>query len=263
MSASTATIQENKTPALGHGDFVWYELVTTDVDAAGAFYSSVVGWTIKDSGTPGMRYDLISAGPTQVGGIAGMPNNPPGWLGYIAVDDVDAYATRVKKAGGTIHREPQDIPGIGRFSVVGDPQGAVFILFKGNGTAPARPDPRDLGFVGWRELCAKDGQADFAFYAELFGWRKTEAHDMGPMGMYQTFSTNDGPMNCGAMDCPPGVPPHWNFYFTVDDIRAAVKRLEAGGGKVLHGPTQVPGGSWVVNAMDPQGAHFALTSAKG
>lgn len=268
MSPSTETTQEKKSIALGHGDFVWYELVTSDLDAAETFYSRVVGWHLKDAGVAGMRYSLIHAGETAIGGMMAMHGAPPGWLGYIAVDDVDRYAERVQQGGGTIHRPPQDIPNIGRFSVVADPQGAIMILFKGNSpTPPTRPAPNAPGFVGWHELSAAEWQSDFAFYADLLGWRKTEAIDMGPMGTYQTFSTNDGPMNGGAMTQPAGVPgapgPHWTFYFTVDDIRTAIDRIKAEGGQIVHGPSQVPGGSWIVQGRDPQGAFFALVSMKG
>src|ERR1700731_5084121 len=117
-----------------NGKFVWYDLMTTDTKAAEAFYRSVVGWDAKDSGMP-ETYTLLSAGPVMVGGLMPIPKDAQGmrpcWSGYVAVDDVDAYAQRVTAAGGTVQRPPTDIPGVGRFAVVADPQGAVFLLFKG------------------------------------------------------------------------------------------------------------------------------------
>src|SRR5215210_8558123 len=103
--------------------FVWYELMTTDADAAEAFYRDVIGWTTHDAG---MRYTILSAGEAGVGGIMTLPAEAcaagarPGWIGYIGVDDVDAYAARVEQAGGAIHKPAEDIPGVGRFAVVAD-----------------------------------------------------------------------------------------------------------------------------------------------
>lgn len=119
--------------------FVWYELMTTDLDAAAAFYRAVVGWSAEDAGQPDMRYTIMSAGDSMVAGMMTIPpevsqaGGPPAWLGYIGTPDVDAATANVKRAGGAVHRPPDDIPGIGRFSVVADPQGAVFMLFTPEG----------------------------------------------------------------------------------------------------------------------------------
>src|SRR5437764_2099438 len=118
--------------------FVWYDLMTSDTDAAQRFYKNVVGWDMKDSGMPGMSYTIISMGPTMVGGLMAVPEEAramgarPSWLGYIGVDDVDAYAGRVTDAGGSVRKPPEDIPGVGRFAVVADPHGAGFLLFSGS-----------------------------------------------------------------------------------------------------------------------------------
>src|SRR5258708_12926854 len=125
-----------------HGSFVWYELMTTDAAAAETFYKSVIGWNAQDAGYLDFRYTLLSVGETQVAGLMTLPKEAsnagakPGWMGYVAVDDVDDYAARFTKAGGTVHRAPADIPRVGRFAVVADPQGAVIVLFKATGPSP-------------------------------------------------------------------------------------------------------------------------------
>ncbi|MEO8925860.1 MAG: VOC family protein [Caulobacteraceae bacterium] len=246
-------------------NFVWYEHMTTDLAAAEAFYGAVMGWTAKDSGMAGMRYDLLCVGDKQFGGAMALPADAlaagarPGWMAHVGVDDVDAFAARVKEAGGAVHREPQDIPGVGRFAMVADPQGAMFFLFMGNGPAPERPAFGAPGFPGWHELHAADGQSALAFYSRLFGWTKGETHDMGPMGIYQLFTAGAAPiggMMTKAADTPA---PVWLYYFNVDDIEAAAGRVKGAGGEVLMGPHEVPGGGWIVHARDPQGALFALT----
>lgn len=259
--------------ATPRGSFVWYELMTTDPDAAAAFYAKVVGWTAADSKMPDMKYILLNAGPVQVGGVMAIPDGAramgasPAWEGYVAVPDVDAAAAAVAAAGGKVHKAPDDIPGVGRFAVVADPQGATFMLFRGApGDEPPAAAPGTAGHVGWHELHAGDGAAAFAFYAGQFGWEKRDAMDMGPAGVYQLFGLAGSDKQSaigGMMTKMPETPhPHWLYYFTVDAIDAAAARIAAAGGKVVNGPMEVPGGSWIVNALDPQGALFALVAPK-
>ena len=251
------------------GHFVWYDVMTSDTKAAQSFYCSVIGWEAKDSGMTDRAYTLFSAGPVTVGGLMPIPDEAramgarPGWTGYIAVDDVDAYAARVKAAGGAVHRAPDDIPGVGRFAVVADPHGAVFILFKGaSDEGPPAAVPGTPGHVGWHELHAGDGEKAFAFYSGLFGWSKSEAMPMGEMGVYQIFAIN-GAQAGGMMTKMPQTPaPFWLYYFIVDAIDAAAARVKTAGGQILHGPMEVPGGRWVVQCLDPQGAIFAMVAPK-
>jgi predicted enzyme related to lactoylglutathione lyase len=253
-----------------HGHFIWYDLMTPDPKAAQAFYTGVVGWKAQDSGVPGQSYTILSVGETGVGGLmeltpeACSAGAKPMWNGYIMVDDVDTYANRVTKAGGTVHRAPEDIPTIGRFAPVSDPHGAPFILFKPMTTeAPSpRPAPGTPGTAAWRELYAGNLDKEFSFYSGLFGWTKAEAHDMGPMGTYQLFAI-DGEQSGGMMTKPPQVPaPSWNYYFNVDAIDAAAERVKKKGGQIINGPMEVPGGSWIIQGMDPQGAMFSLLASK-
>jgi hypothetical protein len=254
-----------------NGEFVWYDLMTTDPKAAESFYTKVIGWTARDSGMPGEAYTLLSAGDTLVGGLMAIPAEAraagakPGWMGYISVDDVDAYAKRVTAAGGTVHRAPGDIPGIGRFAVVADPDGAAFILFQPL-SAQQQQEPFAMdtpGHIGWHELHAGDGVKAFEFYSGLFGWTKAEAMDMGPLGVYQLFATGGDQPVGGIMTKMADTPkPFWLYYFNVDAIDAAMKRATDNGATVVNGPMEVPGGSWIVQCIDPQGAMFAMLAQK-
>ena len=252
-----------------HGKFVWYDVMTTDTKAAESFYRSVIGWDAKDSGMTDRSYTLFSMGPTMVGGLMPIPEDArkagvrPAWMGYIAVDDVDIYARRVKAAGGAIHRGPEDIPGVGRFAVAGDPHGAGFMLFKGTSDEAPAPAPAGTpGHIDWRELHTGEREAAFAFYSNLFVWTKAEAIDMGPMGVYQIFAI-DGTQSGGIMTKTPQTPaPFWLYYFNVAAVEAVMTRVKRGGGQVLSGPHQVPGGSWIAQCFDPQGAMFALVGPK-
>jgi predicted enzyme related to lactoylglutathione lyase len=247
--------------------FFWHELMTSDPKAAQKFYSDVVGWTTQDTGVAGQQYTLFNV---KGQGIAGMltitPDMAqhgarPGWLGYVSVDDVDQTLSRIKKEGGNVHIAPQEVPGIIRFAMVADPQGAPFYIAKG--LVPNPPPPLAIGTpgtVGWNELMTSDWQTAFTFYSKMFGWTKAEAHDMGPMGIYQLFAAGGPPIG-GMMTKPPQIPvAYWGFYFNVDAIDAGTDRITKSGGRILNGPIQVPGGQWVVQAMDPQGAAFNLVA---
>jgi predicted enzyme related to lactoylglutathione lyase len=252
-----------------HGRFVWYELATTDTEAAKTFYGNTLGWGTQDAQMPGMTYTLFTAGETPVSGLMDLPENArklgahPSWIGYVAVDDVDASTDRVKQLGGTVHIPPTDIPNVGRFSMVADPQMTSFSLFKWSNPGPDQsPPPGTPGRIGWHELLATDWEKAFTFYSELFGWHKADAVDMGEMGTYQLFSV-DGQTIGGMFTKPAKVPaPFWLYYFNVGDIDAAAERVKAGGGQVLNGPMEVPGGSWIIQGMDPQGAMLALLGTR-
>lgn len=247
------------------GAFVWYQLVTADVAASSAFYSAVVGWDMVEAGRSGMNYTLARVGQRQVGGLTDF--SPEGtisrsaWTGFILAADVDAMIERIVGAGGKSHGTPADMPGIGRMAMVADPQGAAFTLFQAAGEPAPDLDGTTTGAFGWHELHTTDWEAAFVFYQDLFGWEKSFANDMGPMGVYQTFSVA-GQWTGGMMNIPGSAVPAWLYYITVDDIDSAAARVAAAGGAVLHGPHQVPGGNWVLIAKDPQGADFALAGSR-
>lgn len=244
--------------------FIWYDLMTPDLKAAERFYAAVVGWTIADSGMPGMSYSILKAGEVMVGGMMGMmPGGPTSmWTGYIYSADVDADAERAVKLGGSICKEPADIPGVGRFAVLADPGGAMFNIFKPNSSeSPAEVAPNTPGHIAWNSLSTGDAAREWAFYESMFGWTKAEAHQMGPDLVYQTFATGKAPVG-GMMNATAQHPDHkWTFLFAVAGIDAATKRVSDNGGKVLMGPMQVPGGNWIIDATDPAGAGFGLVSA--
>lgn len=251
-----------------HGSFVWYELMTSDTKAAENFYKAVIGWDAANSGMPGVEYTMFSTKGTRVAGLMTVPPEAaamgarPAWIGYIGCNDVDGTAAEIKKAGGRVMREPDDIPTVGRFAVVADPQGAVFCLFKGLGEPPAMPSMDTPGLIAWRELHAGDGPSAFDFYSGLFGWRKGQGMDMGAMGVYQIYGKGDVDFGGIMTKMPESPMPFWLYYINVPDIESAHGRISANGGKVVHGPTEVPGGMWIVHGLDPQGAFFAVVGPK-
>ena len=144
-----------------HGSWIWYELMTPDAAASRSFYEAVVGWTIDaESMAPGgAEYRILHAADGDIGGMLTLDaamlggGAKPTWLGYIGVDDVDATVERLRFAGGSVHVPPTDIPGVGRFAMVADPQGVPFYVMRGfspeSSTAYARFGE---GHVSWNEL---------------------------------------------------------------------------------------------------------------
>lgn len=248
--------------------FVWHELMTTDVEAAKTFYAQVIGWNLQ-AFPGGMDYTVVSAGDTGIGGIMAIPADacergaPACWQGYIAVDDVDTCCERIRASGGAIVRAADDIPNVGRFAVVADPQGAVFIVFKpaAVGGMPSAT-PGTPGLVGWNELHAGDGLKAFDWYAQMFGWTVSQDMDMGAMGTYRLFAAGAEPIG-GMMTKMPEMPvPFWAYYFNVASLNDAIDRTVKSGGKVLHGPQEVPGPMFIANCQDPQGAWFSMVAPK-
>jgi predicted enzyme related to lactoylglutathione lyase len=243
-----------------HGRFVWYELITTDVEAAKGFYAEVLGWGAEDAGH---GYTLFTARGASVSGLMHLSQEAkrtglrPSWLGYVGVDDVDASVERIKQLGGTVYLPPMEVPNVSRLSVAVDPQKATIAVFKWLNDRREPPALNAPGGVGWHELLADDWEKAWPFYSELFGWQKGEA-ETSATSPYQAFSAG-GQMIGGMIKKPPVIAnTFWLYYFNAGDIDDAIKRIKARGGAVLEGPSEVPGSRWIVQAVDPQGAVFGL-----
>jgi predicted enzyme related to lactoylglutathione lyase len=249
---------------------LWYELMTTDMNAAEAFYRTVIGWTARPFGESPQPYTVFSRGAdVTVAGMMTRPDDlaaPPFWAMYVGVPRLADAAGHIRRLGGRECSPVIDVPTIGRMQMVNDPQGAAFYIFE-PASREQRPEAApEVGEASWHELLTTDAPGAMKFYNEVFGWQPTDAMDMGEMGKYQMFNRPHG-MIGAVMKKPPemaNVPPIWQIYFLVPDITSAVERITANGGQVLNGPMEVPGGDWIVNAMDPQGAAFSLhAKAKG
>jgi len=248
---------------------VWYELMTNDPRAAETFYKNVIGWTSAPFDGSPTPYTLFKRSG-QTSGVAGLMqkpdgmNMPPFWSMYVAVPKLEDAVAHIKRLGGSELSPLIDIPNVGRMQMMTDPQGAAFYIMQPGSSQESPEGPAEVGEASWHELMTTDAPAAMKFYSEVFGWTPSETMDMGPMGKYHMFNRPHG-MIGGMMNKPPemaNVPPHWMIYFRVPDINTATDRITKNGGKILNGPMEVPGGDWVVNAMDPQGAAFSLHARK-
>jgi predicted enzyme related to lactoylglutathione lyase len=255
--------------------YIWYELLTTDVDASERFYGDVIGWTFSGSTQPGMDYRHIIAPDHQpIGGMLQLTDQMlkggarPVWLGYIDVPDVDATLKAIENDGGKTELPPQTIPNVGRFAMVKDPQGAPFYVMKPT-PPPDRPDEKStsfsrttVGHCAWNELATTDPKGAFAFYTRHFGWLDGGSMSLGADGDYQFINDADGMIGAVMSNTAGNRPPLWTYYFRVANLDTAKARAEAGGGTIMHGPQEVPGGDHILIASDPQGAMFALVGAR-
>jgi predicted enzyme related to lactoylglutathione lyase len=250
-----------------HGRFVWQELMTEDTASAGTFYSKVVGWHAQPSAVD-QSYTQFGIGSAFYAGMMKVPDEAraagakPQWLPYIGAADVEATVAAAERLGGTVKRAAHDIPTIGRFAILADPQGAAFAVFKpaSEGAAPPATPPR--GSFAWMELATSNYEAAFDFYSKLFGWQALHRMDMGPQGVYLIFGA-DGVQRGGIykLNQERSSRPYWLPYAEVASADAAATAATAAGGKVVVGPLEVPGGGRIVQVTDPSGALFAVHSA--
>lgn len=249
-----------------NGSFVWFDLLTTDPTKAIDFYTNVIGWKAEAHNA---EYTMFMGSQGPLGGTMKLPpeaakmGSPPHWMSNVQVANVDATVAEAKKLGGRVYAEPSDIPNVGRFAVLGDPQGASISVFKPN-QALDDHDVAKPGEFTWSELVTTDHESAFVYYNKLFGWKKTRDFDMGPLGKYLIF--NNGGRDLGGMFTKPKdapMPVAWLYYIEVPTtLAAAIDASKARGGRLLNGPMEVPGGAHIAQLLDPQGAAFALHEIK-
>ncbi|MEO5588977.1 MAG: VOC family protein [Gemmatimonadaceae bacterium] len=257
-----------------NGSFIWYELMTKDPDSAKRFYDSVVGWNIDAEPSGEMDYRMIVAGDGKnVGGVMRLTEEMtdggahPIWMGYLAVDDVDAAIASIEAEGGKTLMPATDMPNIGRIAMIADLHGAPMYIMRP--TPPAsNPDatsdaysPTEPGHVAWNELTSPSQSKSLDFYAGQFGWEKGEVMPMGSMGEYQ-FINQGGEMIGGIMPDMPDQRPMWKYCFGVPVVDDAMDAIKAGAGRVISGPDEVPNGRHVVGATDPEGVEFMVVGAR-
>jgi predicted enzyme related to lactoylglutathione lyase len=256
------------------GDFIWYELMTTDAEGAKAFYDAVVGWNIGEGAEEYQGYRMINRSDGKfAGGVLPLTDEMtqhgarPTWLGYVNVANVDDAVAAIEKAGGKALMPPFDIPNVGRIAMVADPQGAPFYVMKPIPPAGQEKQASDVFSpdqpqrVSWNELSTSDPAAARKFYGEQFGWGSDDFMDMGELGEYRFLDHHGVRLGalCGVMQ---GQQPKWRYYFRVPSVSAAKDIAEQKGGTVHMGPHQVPTGNYIVIGTDPQGAEFALVGGQ-
>jgi predicted enzyme related to lactoylglutathione lyase len=246
------------------GRFVWYDLMTPDTDASLTFYTKVLGWgtaPFEIEGRP--TYTMWMAGKTPVGGMVefekGMEGLPPQWVAHVIVEDVDKAVKQAQKLGGKVLSPAEEVPTVGRFAVLQDPQGGAFAVYKPSPDAPPlQPFGPKLMEFSWNELGTSDWRKAMDFYKKMFGWETISENDMGELGVYAIFGKN-GNSYGGVFTKPPEMPrTSWCYYVRVKDVKKTADKVAQFGGQVINGPMEVPGGDWIAQCLDPLGGMFAV-----
>lgn len=247
------------------GQFVWFDLNTTDVQGAISFYSQVVGWTVEVWDGAGFPYPMLKpANGAPIGGVNELDKGaramgaPSHWLGHLTVDNVEAAVAKITAAGGRALTPVSEVPTVGRMATVQDPWGAVFSAFQPTGDPMPPAAPGAMGVMCWAELMTDDIDKALAFYGDLAGWTKGGEFDIahGKYVFMRYAGSEDG--FGGVMLKPPGLPfGAWIYYFSVPDLEAAVATAQRLGGNLVVPIMDVPGGR-IAMMDDPQGAGFAL-----
>jgi predicted enzyme related to lactoylglutathione lyase len=251
-----------------HGQFVWYDLMTSDPGAAKKFYPALFGWKTQrfEHSAPDNPYTMWASGGETLGGVMQLSADersqgiPPHWMSSVQVRNVDESARQAQSLGARVVFGPTDIPATGRYAALLDPQGALIAIFQPQGAMDGFDGTPSRGRVSWNELMTTDFRKAFDFYRQLFRWEKTGEFDMGGGSMYLTFGAK-GKSYGGMFNKLPGmeqVPSFWLPYVNVSDVNTAVAAATKAGATLANGPMEVPGGDWIAAFQDPQGAHFAV-----
>jgi predicted enzyme related to lactoylglutathione lyase len=237
------------------GTFSWAELLTSDADAAKAFYTSVFGWEYRDNPVGDDQvYSTALRDAKDVGALYAS-EQPPHWNCYVTVESADASAARADELGATVAAEAFDVFDVGRMAVIVDPVGAALCLWE-----PKRHIGATLvnapGALTWNDLITPDPADSARFYGELFGWT---AEEIPGAGGYRVIKNGER-ANGGMMPLDPRMgttPPNWMPYFGHEDVDRLLEEVADLGGQVFNGPMRMPQGSIAVLG-DPQGAAFAV-----
>ena len=253
------------------GMFNWVDLMTTDVEGAKEFYSTLLGCeTVDNPVGDDFVYTLLSRNGKNIAGMSPlMPDMlehgvPPHWNSYVAVANVEEAAAKAAGLGATLIMPPMDVMDFGRMASIIDPTGAALNLWE----AKTHIGVELIGEAGafcWAELYTHDTEAAGNFYTNLFGWEAQQVEGGG--GMPYNLFTSGGPFTSGGS--PVGgmlaiqpiwgeVPPNWTVYFGVENLDAALEKVNALGGSVQVQPMSVPNVGRFSLVTDPQHVYVML-----
>lgn len=240
------------------GTPTWMDLMTPDLEKARAFYGALFGWKFVIGPKETHYYTMCQVDGRNVAGMGERPSDaplPPAWSLYFEVDDIDAYASRVRKHGGHVGLGPMNVMEQGRLALCSDPTGAHFGLWQSKRHHGAQR-VGEPGSMAWHEAYTRDATRARDFYAAVFGLEPRKLEGMEYWTMHKGPHPVAGVSEMNGRQ-PASAPPHWLNYFAVADTDAAVKKVTELGGRVQLQPMDTPYGRLAVVA-DPAGATFAI-----
>lgn len=240
------------------GKFVWFELLTQDIDKAMKFHDALFGW--RSSRVPmgeGEAYPIIHNGEESIGGYR---KGPPGvashWVPYLSVPDVDATHFAATEAGCRVMMAPMDFGTEGRAAAIADPTGASFCVWKSAHGDPPDVESTPMGNWVWNELWTSDDQKALSFYETMFGY----THDSMAMGpsTYYMLKTGEKSRAGLCQSANPQAKSMWLPYVAVADCDATARKVKQLGGQVVSPPADIPGIGRFAIAVDTTGAAIAF-----
>jgi uncharacterized protein len=242
------------------GKFVWRDLMTDDISSVKKFYSELFGWTYLDVGESDNDYTVVLHDDKPIAGIFKLrevetKNRFSQWISYLSVADMNEAINYTKASGGSIYREPFELPDRGTVSFVFDSQNAVLAFVKSSSGDPVDQDPVYSQWF-WTELWTNDVQNSVKFYTELFGYNQ-RTFDTRAENQYHVLENENRP-RAGIIKIPfENVKPHWMPYIAVKDPAEIVKKVKELGGTVYLGTEGIAGNNAAIIA-DPSGAVFTV-----
>lgn len=240
------------------GRFVWFDLLTEDVQAAQQFYGKLFGWRFAASDQD-PDYRVIYSGGRPIGGIVDHENKDPKiqeslWLASLSVEDVDLAISTVKAHRGKVLDGPFDVKDRGRMAVIRDHEGAVLVLIRASGG-----DPPDAGTGSgewlWVDLFTRDAQAANDFYGALAGYAAQTVKTGGDHSY--NLLTRNGHAFAGVVELRwEEVEPNWLPYVKVDDLDETIRRATKLGGILILRHENV------AVIADPSGGVFGIQMVK-
>jgi predicted enzyme related to lactoylglutathione lyase len=256
-------VNDSNTALALTGKFIWFDLVTDEIDVTRQFYADLFGWNIEQSGPAPERYSVVTNAGRRIGGILQRPA-PPGaaagarWISLMSIPNVIHATQYAQGRGGKVLIAPADLPHRGAHAILRDPQGAVFgVLRSSTGDAP--DIPLQSGMFIWADLLTRDPDAAAQFYRGLAGY-----------GVQRTLTGNAESIllvsgeftRAGISHLPPSVDrPGWLPFVQVDDVLGTIGRAVIAGGKVVLSPRPELLDGQVAVIADPRGGIVGVVNA--
>jgi uncharacterized protein len=244
-----------------HGTPCWVDVTSDDMGATNAFYGGLFGWDAEDMGAEAGGYTMytlrgknVAAGSPPPPGTEGVP---PHWTTYLASDDADDTASRIRDAGGTVLLEPFDVFDSGRMLIGQDPTGAVFGVWQAGNHIGAQL-ANEPGTLNWNQCQTPDPAGAAEFYAAALGFG-VDAVDVGTAQPFRVLQVEGRPVAGVREPIPPmGGEPQWSVVFSVENTDETVAKARELGGEVLMEPTDLPQIGRIAVLRDPVGAKFQV-----
>ncbi len=243
------------------GKFIWFDLVTDDVDRARHFYRELFGWEFETLGTGTAAYTVIRHKQRAIGGMVFDERTDPNrnesqWIGFISVPDVTKVVKGMKSGSGEVLVAPTKLSGRGMYAILTDAEGAVFGVCRSSSGDPPDYQPQQNEWL-WAECWSGDPEGAAGFYKAIGGYTvKPFAGDTDHVALHLK---SQGFSRAGLVKIPdPQIRSGWLYYVRAANLAQTLEQVRSLGGQVLVAPENTTGWERVAIIEDPTGAPLGL-----